>query len=686
MRGPGRTFRAIAVFTVIVPRCAAAQDDPPPSNAEVEHPAAPRYLSLTRFDAYLELKGQYSDRQVDAARAPYLPNRLRQVNREWEVQERLGLTLAGSAFDPNVLTFGGDLSFALVQSEYTEHGDFFDLTDRDNGNLLLYDLRLNVLPGKKVSGSVYGLRQEDRINRRFQPTLDQTRSGLGTNWVFSDARLPMELSYDYLETDRTGNVDRRDDEHFTESNLRYRADWIMSPRQKLTLGYEHGVNQQEFQGLSEPFETTRDLLTAEHSLDFGPGGGHNLRTILNWQEESGDFARDFFRVGPQLTLKHSEALQSLYKYQFNRERYAGLDVESQRADFQLTHRPYANLTTTFDAFGLHEDVERDARTTQSGASVDWQYHRDNRFGRMSADLALGYDLHDMEGDEGRRIILDESHTFRDPYDVALRERNVLPFSIVVTDSSDRRIFRKGLDYWIVPFGNLTRLIRVPNGRIADGGTVLVDYQIATPMHGELDTTRVDVSLEQRFDNGLIPYYRLAFRNQEDDASTGFYGRADRTDHHRLGVKYERPRYTLGVEYEIFDDSVEPYDSFHVDGTLRFVERLDHSLDATTRFSRMFFEGGFDDRDVTFVDVDLQHRWRLSESVSAVQRAGFRFEDDSRDGITHGWDVSAGLEYVAGNLQGELTFEYDRLRLATSEDETIGLFLRLRREFPDVVSR
>ena len=152
------------------------------------------------------------------------------------------------------------------------------------------------------------------------------------------------------------------------------------------------------------------------------------------------------------------------------------------------------------------------------------------------------------------------------------------------------------------------------------------------------------------------------------------------------MKYERPRYTLGVEYEIFDDSVEPYDSFHVDGTLRFVERLDHSLDATTRFSRMFFEGGFDDRDVTFVDVDLQHRWRLSESVSAVQRAGFRFEDDSRDGITHGWDVSAGLEYVAGNLQGELTFEYDRLRLATSEDETIGLFLRLRREFPDVVSR
>ena len=101
----------------------------------------------------------------------------------------------------------------------------------------------------------------------------------------------MELSYDYLETDRTGNADRRDDEHFQEKTLRYRADWLVSDRQKLTFSYEHAENKQEYQGAARGFETTRDLLTAEHLLDFGPDGRHSLRTLMNWQEESGDFAR-----------------------------------------------------------------------------------------------------------------------------------------------------------------------------------------------------------------------------------------------------------------------------------------------------------------------------------------------------------------------------------------------------------
>ena len=44
---------------------------------------------------------------------------------------------------------------------------------------------------------------------------------------------------------------------------------------------------------------------------------------------------------------------------------------------------------------------------------------------------------------------------------------------------------------------------------------------------------------------------------------------------------------------------------------------------------------------------------------------------------------AGL--VFGDLSGELTFEYDRLNLPDSEEDDFGLFLRVRREFPDVLA-
>ncbi len=654
--------------------------------AVAEPDVSPKYLSLTQFDAYLELKADYTHREVRQDSGGPYRRPFDQTNREWTVEERLGFRLGGVVLDPSLLSFGGDLSFALTQNRYREDGSYSDLTDQDSGHLLQYNLRANLFQGKAFSGSVYGLRQDDRISRRFQPALDQRRNGYGTSWVFNHDRIPMELSYDYLETDRTGNSDPRDDEHFTDSTFRYSADWRISERQKLKLSYEHGELKQEYQGSAESFETTRDLVTAEHQLDFGPREEHNLRTLLNWQEESGDFARDFFRVGPQMTLKHRDNLQSIYKYQFNRERYEGLDVESQRADFQIIHQVYANLTTVLDVFALYEHVEDDTDTRQYGASVDWQYNRRNPYGHLYANLALAYDTEEVDGDDGRRLVLDEAQTFRDPGDVILRNRNAVYTTVVVTDSSGSIFLRKDLDYTVVQREDVTRLVRLPGGRIADGDTVLVDYQFRTPADGELDTIRVDFSVEQRLGNGITPYYRLSFRNQEDDTSTGFTQQADRTDHHRLGINYETERYRVGAEVEIFDDTIEPYNAFHVDGLLHVWRQTDHALDAAARCSRFFFDDADDRRNVTLIDVDVNQRWRLSDSVSTLARVGYRFEDDSVDGYTHAWDVNTGLEYALGDLSGELTLEYDRLMLPESDDEGFGAFVRIRREFPDLLRR
>ena len=651
---------------------------------ESDRPAA-RLLTLNHVDAYLELESEYSRDRVQYDDRGRTGQSRSQKNTDLRLEERLGLNLGGVLVDPSFITFDGDFSFALTQDRFEERLGTRDDTDKDHGYLVQYDARVNFFQGKRVSGSVYGLQVDDRINRRFQSTLREERSGFGTSWVFAHDKIPMELSYDYLETDRTGNDDGRDDEHFTDGTFHYGAQWLIAEHHRLKLSYEHAETKQEYQGLSKPYETTRDLFTIEHELEFGGAHQHELRTLVHWQEESGDFARDFFEIGPQLTLRHSDELQTIYKYQFNRERYEGLDVETQRADVSLVHQLYTNLTTTLNVFGLYEDVEDDINTTQYGASADWQYNRKNPYGRFSANLALAYDTEDVEGDNGRRVVLDEAQTFRDPVAILLRNRNVVATSVVVTDAANRRIYRKGIDYLVVPQGTYTRLTRVRNGTIADGDTVLVDYQFRTPADGTIDTVRVDFSLEQRFDNGLTPYYRFSYRNQEDDTSYGFARTADRTDHHRLGVNYEKRRYTLGAELEIFDDTVDPYDAFHLSGLLHVIDAAEHHLDVSARFSRFSFEGGVEDRDVDMVDVGVDHRWRLTEALSTVERLAYRFEDDSVFGDTQGWDVVAGLEYVLGELSGELTFEYDRLELPGSDDEDLGIYFRIRRDIPNVLA-
>lgn len=687
MRCPNLDVRCVwtlvaAVATTLIPAAASRADEPP---ADSDEPR-PRYFTLDRLDGYLELESQFDQTRVRSEIGQRRRTQWSQTNRNWTIEERVGLNLAGSILDPSIITYQADLSFALTQAHYSERSPVEDISDDDSGNLALYDVRFNILPGEPFSGSVYAIRRDDRINRRFQPSLNERQSGYGTSWSYVGDDLSMHLTYDYLETDRTGNRDRFDDEHYTDSVLSYSTEWTPTDRHKVTFDYEHADMRQEYQGLREPFETTRDLFTLDDRINFGQDDKHEFWTRLRWQEESGDFARDIFEIGPQLTLQHTDNLKSIYRYQFSQEDYEAYQIETHRADFQLVHQLYTNLTTTFDVFGLYEDIEDDVNTKQYGASIDWQYNRKNPFGHLYANLALAYDTEDVSGDNGARVVLNESGTFRGPLGIILRNRNVVPGSVVVTDSSNRRYYLAGRDFYIASFGEWTQIYRIATGNINDDETVLIDYQYATPADGQLDTIRTDFALEQRFDCGLIPYYRLSYRNQEVDDSRGFYRFADRTDHHRIGVRYEKDRYTLGAEYEIFDDTVEPYDAFHVNGLYRLIQTADHSLDASARFSRYFFEGGFDARNVSWLDLQLDHRWRLRQDLSTFQRLTYRWQDDSVRGTTNGWDVTAGLDYVMGDLTAELVFEYDRLEVPGSEEDDMGVYLRLRREFQNVFAR
>ena len=681
---------AVYVRNRIVPACllalaAGSWVVVPPAQAQSRSAPASdqRYFTLERIDAYLEIESQFDQTRVRYDGRGRVGGDRRQTNRDWRVEERVGFKLAGTVIDPSFITYQADVSFALTQDHFDEDAPFAKRSDSDTGHLLNYDVRVDLLRGKPVSGSFYGLRVDDRISRRFQPTLRERRSGFGTSWYFAHDRFPMELSYDYLETDRTGNTEDRDDEHFTNSTFHYGAEWLISEHQRFKLAYDHSKHKQEYQGSLRAFETTRDLWTVEHELGFGERQQHELHTLIHWQEESGDFARDLFEFGPQLTLRHSERFQTSYKYQFNRENYERIRVTQHRGEFQFVHQLYSNLTTTGNVFGLYEKVDDDVETVQYGASIDWQYNRRNPYGHLYSNLAISFYNENFRGDNCRRLVLNEAATFRDPIAITLRNRNVVPISVVVTDSGNRRIYRAGLDYVAVRQGTWTRISRIRTGQIADRDTVLIDYQYDTPADGKIDSLRVDFAVEQRFKFGLTPYYRFNYRNQEVDFTTGFAVDQDRTDHHRMGLKYERERYFLSAEFEIFDDTIEPYDAFHLDGRYSFLRTPEHSLDGSARFSRFFFEGGLDDRNVSILELELDHRWYINESLSTSNRAAYRWEDDAVDGDTGAVDLATALSYALGDLSVELSVEYDLLDLPDSKEDGFGVWLTVRRDFPSL---
>jgi len=595
----------------------------------------------------------------------------------------LTLRFHGDVVHPYFVDFYGKTSFGYSRSFFRERRFGRPRSDRGSGYLTEFDLRADLFKTKPVSGTVYGQRSEDRIPRLFLPSLRQRRTAYGTAWVHRTDRILMELSYDHFDTDRFGNRRQRDDERIIEDFYRFSWDWTIGPDEKLRLDYEHNRRQQEFQGNQFVFDTRRDLIKFDYDRAFGDRRQHRFTINGRLQEESGDLARDIIEITPQVILEHSDTLSTSYEYQFTRERLDGIRIDQHRGDFQLTHRFLKNLTTTVDVFALEERTDDDVETTQAGASVAWQYTRANRYGRVSADLRLSADSERTRGNSGTRLVLNESATFRDPLPVYLVRSDVVRSSVLVTDGTGRVVYRIGTDYVLGRIRDRTVLERVPAGRILNGQTVLVDYRYRTRRSGQIDTTRVDFNIQQEFESGWTPYYRLSFRDQDVNHSVGFARRADRTDHHRLGVTYTRTRWSWSGEYEIFDDAIDPYDAFHFNGSWNALRTPDRQLDFRGEFSQYFFDGSFDDREVSEINLSGVYEVRFAQDWTSTMTTTYRWEDDSVRGTTNALDIEAALAYRYRNVSVEFSAEYDLLRIAGSKEDGAGAWVNLRWELDDL---
>lgn len=643
----------------------------------------PGLFHLDKVDAYLEIEAQLEQFRVRSKDGSGRVN-ARQVNRSSLVQELIGLSFSGDVVHPYFIDFSGSLAVGYTESRFREQTLTFTDSDRASGFLSEFDVRADLFKTKPISGTVFGRRLDDRVGRLFLPSLREVRWSYGTSWSYRHPVFPMELSFEHVDTQRSGNRDKIDDERIIEDRLRLGGDWRISDHQTLSYSYEHGRDRFSYQGSDFSFDTRRDQFVLDYDLEFGRDHQHRFSALLRYQDERGDLARDLFEFRPELEWQHTPDLSTRYSYDFRREELGGLQVDLHRVDFQVRHQFLKNLTTVFDAFGLTERTDDDVETTQGGASIDWQYTRSNPYGQLTAELGLAGDSERTRGDNGLRLVSNESGTFRDPLPLYLTRPNAVPVSVIVTDRTGRIVYAAGTDYTMIQAGDRLALYRVASGRITNGQVVLIDYRHRTPSKGRIDTVRVDFGIRQAFSWGLTPYYRFNYRHQEVDVSRGFAFIADRTDHHRLGFTFTRPMWSLSGEYEIFDDAIEPYDAFHLGGTVVPVRTDRQAIDIRLDFSQYFFDGGFDDRDVSEFNLSARHEYRFNDRWSNTLVSTWRWEDDSVRGTTNGLDIESVLAYRRGNLSIEFSLEYDLLRIAGSREDSVGAWLALRWDFENVV--
>ena len=649
----------------------------------------PGLFHLDYAEAYLEFETGYEERRVKyssqgSANFPFRRGKLIHENHQLEFRETLGLTLGGDIVDPNLIDWRLGLELGLAQSDYREVSYGWAHDDFDTGFLGEYDLSLDLFKAKPLSVNVYARRTDDRIPRRFLPSLDEEVTETGVTALALTGPVTTEFGFSYRDVDRSGNRFNEDDERLQQTRFFIDSKWEISEHHRLRLAYDHIHDEYNYQGSGYDFQTQRDDFRVEHELAFGPDHKHMLDTLFRFSTENGDLARDEIQLVPRLTLQHSDKFKTVYRYSLYRFDQGSIRVQQHKFDVEALYRPNDRWRISLDGYGLYERVDHDVETYEFGGGLDVAYTRPTSLGEFNANAAFSYDQSRTVGAAGDRVVRGEAHHMGGVRPVFLKNRYAEVRSIVVRNATRTRIYVLGIDYYIQPIGHRVRLQRIPSGRIAHEEVVYVDYRYRVPAQSTVHTYRGDLLVEHRFEMGLIPYYSLESRCQQVEATQSFFLGRDNTNRHRFGLKFERERWAVGGEYELFDDTIEPYDAYHLTGRVALIQSAAHTLDAALELSRYDFDGGYDDRSVWWLDIDVTDRMQINRFLSATAGAAYRWEDDSEDGETDSVDARLGLQYQRGYLTVELTAEYDLLSLADSREDGLGIWLKVRRDLGHLI--
>jgi hypothetical protein len=664
---------------------------PAPTPGTAVRPLRPldlRYLALELgFESACDLrdvKYQYTPPNL-------FPRTAHQRDQAWQFDETLGVTAAGALFDERIAQFDLMAQYGLSQAGFTETGPGRDLGSEPHGDLLQYDINLNLLPRGVLSGNVYAQRLESRVPRMFLPSLDRSLERYGGGIYISNPKFPMRFTFDHTWeelTSRTRDLD--DDEQRGENTFRYEGTWQISAQQALRIEYEYSDQHERYSGSRTRYDTTRNYLTLDHVLRFGPQQRSSWETLARIQAETGDLARDNDEFSSRLRLQHTDSFSTNYAVQYLRDSYKQLTTGTWRGEAGLTHQYRNLLTTTVQLYGQQQQANENADVGEWGALVNASYAQDNKWGRLSANLAYNHTSTETRSGQRSGIVIGESVTFHDPLGTYLAQTNVDLLSLIVTNAERTRTFLPVRDYIALRAGPYTCLHRVPTGDIIDGQTVLVTYTYRVSGDYSIHRDRFDVRIQQDFKNGLSPYYAGSFQN-EDHTARDFLTFPDRdVQRHRLGVTYRRKLWSVGAEYEYNDDSIDPYQALHGNGDVVVWQKAGSQLDARATLSYFHFWGAETGRlqdddlaahNTTLLDLGSSYRYLLRRDLELTASGFYRYEDDTIAGVTNGVDLSAALDWRIGYFTLRLEAEYDLLSLPDSAENGASFWLKLRREIP-----
>ncbi|MHC4517081.1 MAG: hypothetical protein ACYTAS_00700 [Planctomycetota bacterium] len=586
-------------------------------------------------------------------------------------EERVRLMTEGDIYHPDFLNYDATVGVGLAQ----QHFDAEDVSGWDDETLDEYNLFAQFLRAKPLSGTANASKSEDLIARQFLGSLRTERQTEGGSLFFRSSEWPMTFQYSNNEisqdglTSLTSDFFRREDERF-----RYSVHRDFSESSRLRFDFDRTDSIQESVGALVDTET--DTYTFSHDYGFGTNKEHRLDSFLNFVDQTGSFEFENLRWQERLRLQHTPDLLSKYDLRYTDLERDTLSSEEIRGQAGIEHHLYESLVTTADAFVSTTDLSEQGTLDQQGGILGLNYRKQNPWGMLLGTYAGSYTMSQQSGGGGTGVVSDESHTATEAFPILLERTNIDVSSIRVKDI-DGSLFQENDDYTITESGgrvwlNITTLGTIPPN-FTEGQEFFVDYTFFIEPEREEETLRHNVSIRQRFNNGVSLYY--AYRRQDQDVSSTL---ADLTPDeytvNTIAADYTHKGLFLLAEYSEEESTQIPSTSTKLVGQYRWL--LGPATSASAGVSHQWLDFGEPDaRDVQLLKAEAKIFSRLTDAYSISLGTGYRDEDDTRFGVTRGFQLDTELQYryrqVSARLGAELSF------LSRRDDETNSVFLYLQ---------
>ena len=441
---------------------------------------------------------------------------------------------------PRLLVGNVGLDFSLSRDALRVGG----LASPGTGRVAGYDVGLTALPDRAFSIGLFAARNQNVLPTIFGTARDQRTERRG---ALVRLRAPiLDSTINWTEESFESEARTQRSVYRDGENRRIFAytGTGSSVRQTLALDYRRERRTDlVFPALSFPLQTTK--LRYGFALDEEVSG-RSLVSTIGLTRRGGDLRRDHLRAETRLDYQLSPALDTRSAFRLERVDASTIERDSRNVDFQLQHRLYESLVTTVALRGTLEEFQSGSRDLYGGRLLFDYRKKLIAGGRLSARLARTYDREANRFGEGEDVVLDEVHTARFGAPIRLQVARVIPGGVVVTDAARSTIFQEGFDYTVEFIGDFAEIGIVPEGRIQDGRTVIVDYRVrVSPFTSTLTTQPLlDLSVDYGWINPYLHLQRVSrtLLSGRDDGSV--FDRTSRTAGVRLRWSLRKLRIAL----------------------------------------------------------------------------------------------------------------------------------------------